>query len=58
MLSGSGSGLKKFMDPDPVYPERLNPDPVSIRRIRNPVYESYVRVFTHTKCTCMNQYDV
>ena len=26
MLSGSGSGLKKFMDPDPVCPERLDPD--------------------------------
>ena len=26
-MSGSGSGLKKFMDPDPVFPERLDPDP-------------------------------
>ena len=23
----SGSGLKHFMDPDPVCPERLDPDP-------------------------------
>ena len=30
-MSGSGSGLKKFMDPDPVCPERLDPDPVNIR---------------------------
>ena len=32
-LSGSvsGSGLKKFNDPDPVCPERLDPDPVNIR---------------------------
>ena len=29
--TGSGSGLKKFMDPDPVCPERLDPDPVNIR---------------------------
>ena len=32
-LSGSGSGLEKIMDPnpDPVCPERLDPDPVNIR---------------------------
>ena len=24
--SGSGSGVEKFMDPDPVCPERLDPD--------------------------------
>ena len=30
-VSGSGSGLKKFMDPDSVCPERLDPDPVNIR---------------------------
>ena len=35
--SGSGSGflpgfsLGKCMDPDPVCPERLDPDPVNIR---------------------------
>ena len=47
-MSGSGSGLKKFMDPDPVCPERLDPDldpvcperldsdPVNIRRDPQP----------------------
>ena len=29
--SGSGSGLEKIMDPDPVCPERLDPDRVNIR---------------------------
>ena len=32
-MSGSGSGLKKFMDPDPVCPERLDPDPVCPERL-------------------------
>ena len=37
---GSGSGLQKFMDPDPepVCPERLDPDPVNIRPDPNPCW--------------------
>ena len=31
MTEGSGSGLEKFMDPDPGCPERLDPDLVIIR---------------------------
>ena len=31
MKEGSGSGKEKFMDPDPVCPERLDLDPVDIR---------------------------
>ena len=27
---GSGSGLERFMDPDPVCPERLDPDLVNM----------------------------
>ena len=30
-LPGFGSGLQKFMDPNPVCPERSDPDPVNIR---------------------------
>ena len=31
-MTGSGSGIKLFMDPDPVCPESLNPDPVCPER--------------------------
>ena len=31
LFPGSGSGLEKIMDPFPVCPERLDPDPVNIR---------------------------
>ena len=37
-LSGFGSGPEKVMDPNPVCPERLDPDPVNINWIRNPAY--------------------
>ena len=37
-VTESGSGLEKNMDPDPVCPERLDPDPIS-DRTRNPAYE-------------------
>ena len=33
---GSGSGLEKIMDPFPVCPERLDPDPVNIRQDPKP----------------------
>ena len=51
-MYGSGAGLKKVMDPDPVCSERLDPDsdPVNIRdRIRNPaclyslLYQTFVK---------------
>ena len=29
--NGSGSGLEKFMDPDLIFPEGLDPEPVNIR---------------------------
>ena len=42
MTEGSGSGirLEKFKDPDPnpVCPELLDPDPVNVNLIRNPVH--------------------
>ena len=31
VFPGSGSGPEKIMDPDPICPERLDPDPVNIR---------------------------
>ena len=30
VLSGSGTGLVKTMNPDPICPERFDPDPVNI----------------------------
>ena len=43
-VSGSGSGLEKIMDPDPiclerldpVHPEGWDPDPVNIRPVPKP----------------------
>ena len=32
-MSGSGSGLEKFMDPDPIFSERFDPDPVCPERL-------------------------
>ena len=31
MVSAPGSGFEKIMDPDPVCPYRVDPDPVNIR---------------------------
>ena len=32
-MSGSRYGLKKFIDPDPVCPDRLDPNPVCPERL-------------------------
>ena len=54
MTEGSGSGpesesdLEKYMDPDPnpICPERLDPDPVLQDRIRNPG-KNYLCILKH-----------
>ena len=47
--SGYGSDLKEFMDPDPVCPERLDPDPVNIRPDPQPCLVDKERSETETE---------
>ena len=62
-MSGSGSGLEKFIDPytvcperfdpDLVFPERLDPDPVNIRPDPKPCYLTKSNLFIIKVCTIL-----